>query len=364
MSGFEVNYSNIDRMVHTLAMSQLQVQRSLARIEDKGFDRDHGSIRAQSPVFITSLPRAGTTLLLELLAGTSEFASHTYRDMPFLLCPIIWDRISRRFRKQAHVRERAHGDGMLVSYDSVEAFEEVLWRAFWPTHFEPTRIRPWAPDEEDDDGEFPGFLRQHMRKIVGLGRQRAGTKAARRYVSKNNANIARLGWLARNFPDATILIPYRNPFAHVASLWRQHANFLEAHAKDPFIRRYMESIGHLEFGEALRPIDFDDWLSRVSDLKPGGRDFWLEYWIAAFSAVLRDSGPSSVILCYDRLCASPEVGLATLEERLALKHGMLMGQASRLRAPTPHEILPRDLATNRGRRLQEVLEQLDTRALF
>ena len=28
--------------------------------------------------------------------------------------------------------ERAHGDGMTIGYDSHEAFEEVLWRAFWP----------------------------------------------------------------------------------------------------------------------------------------------------------------------------------------------------------------------------------------
>ena len=32
-----------------------------------------------------TLPRAGTTLLLELLAGCPEFAAQTYRDMPFVV---------------------------------------------------------------------------------------------------------------------------------------------------------------------------------------------------------------------------------------------------------------------------------------
>ena len=183
---------------------------------------------------------------------------------------------------------------MLVSYDSVEAFEEVLWRAFWPQHFEPTRIRPWTPEEEDEDGEFAIFLRQHMRKLIGLGRRRTGSMALRRYVSKNNANIARLGWLERHFPDATILIPYRDPAAHIASLVNQHVNFLKAHAEDKFVLRYMETIGHLEFGKAFRPIDFDGWLAGALDLDRNTPDFWAEYWIVAFGTVLRTAGGRAV----------------------------------------------------------------------
>lgn len=363
MTGFEVKYSGIDRMVHNLAMGQLEMQKSLSRIEDSGFDKAHADITAADPIFITSLPRAGTTMFLEIVAGAPGFVSHTYRDMPFLLCPLTWNWVSRRFRKHAEARERAHGDGMLVSYESVEAFEEILWRAFWPEHFERTLIRPWAPEDEDEDGEFATFLRQHMRKIIGLGRRRARFVAPRRYVSKNNTNIARLGWLERHFPDATILIPYRDPASHTASLARQHFHFLKAHAGDPFVLRYMETIGHLEFGKALRPINFDGWLASVSDLDPTKPDFWAEYWIVAFGAVLRTAGPRAVIFSYDRLCAAPTAGLEALEAQIGVEAGALKESASRFRAPTAHGPAT-DIAPDRAKRLRETLARLDARALF
>ena len=363
MTEFEVNYSGVDRIVHSLAMGQLELQKSLSRIEDKRFDTAHADITAADPVFITSLPRAGTTLLLEVVSGAPDFVAHTYRNMPFLLCPLMWDRLSRGFRKQAEQRERAHGDGMLVGYDSVEAFEEIIWRAFWREHFEPTRIRPWAPEEKDEDGEFATFLRQHMRKMIGLGRRGAWPGEPRRYVSKNNANISRLGWLGRHFPDATILIPYRDPEEHVSSLARQHGHFLEVHAKDPFVLRYMETIGHLEFGDALRPIDFGGWLATASDLDPSTADFWAEYWIATFSAVLRTASPRAVVFSYNRLCADPTTGLNALETQVGVEPGAFTASAARFHAAntwTPTT----DIAPDRARRLEEVLAQLDARALF
>lgn len=245
----------------------------------------------------------------------------------------------------------------------MEAFEEILWRAVWPENFEPTRICTWAVDDEDEDAEFANFLRQHMRKMVGLGRIRTGSSAPRRYVSKNNANIARLQWLERHFPDATILIPYRDPEGHIASLARQHARFLEMHSEDAFALRYMESIGHLELGRALRPIDFDNWLARASTLDPSTLDFWAEYWIAAFGALLRTAGPRSVIFSYDRLCAAPAAGLEALESQIGVQAGALTDLASRFRPPTAYGPAT-DIAPHRADRLKDTLARLDSRSLF
>jgi len=362
LTEFKVDYSVVDRLLHRLAMGQLEMQKSLSRIEDRAFDAAHSDITASNPVFITSLPRAGTTLLLELIASAPDFVSHSYRDMPFLLCPLTWDRVSHRFRLRAEARERAHGDGMLVGYDSVEAFEEILWHAFWPEHVESYRIRPWAPDDEDEEGEFATFLRQHMRKMIGLGRRRSESLAPQRYVSKNNANIARLEWLSRHFPDGTVLVPYRDPKSHVASLFRQHENFLNWHAKDAFALHYMETIGHLEFGKALRPIDFDGWLATASDLDPKFPDFWAEYWIAAFDAILRTAGPHAVFISYDRLCSAPSAGLAALEARTGVKADAFTA-AAHVHVTTAHESVIR-IDPKRAFRQQEILAQLDARALF
>ena len=122
---------------------------------------------ARRPVFVTSLPRAGTTVLLEALAALPEFAAATYRHMPFTLLPLIWTDASRRFQQAARPAERAHGDGLAVGFDSPEAFEETLWMAFWPAHYQGGAIRPWTADARD--AEFESFFRQHMAKVVAAG---------------------------------------------------------------------------------------------------------------------------------------------------------------------------------------------------
>ena len=363
MTAFEGRYSGVDRLVHDLAMRQLEMQKWLSRLEDRSFDRSHPEIAASNPVFITSLPRAGTTLMLQFMANVPEFATHTYRNMPFLLCPILWNRLSAGFHRRAALNERAHGDGMLVGYDSAEAFEETLWRAFWPAHFERERIHPWSLEDEDGSVQFADFLRQHMRKIIALGRRSAAAALPQRYVSKNNANIARLAWLERHFPDATILIPYRDPLSQIVSVMRQHERFLKVQAAEPFVLRYMDSIGHFEFGKGLRPIDFAGWLAGASDLDASSPDFWAEYWIVVFDAILRTAGPRVTFFSYDRLCAAPKAGLEFLESRLGIAAGPLVNSASRLRSATRHKPVAA-ISPDRIRRLEETAAKLDERALF
>ena len=52
----------------------------------------------------------------------------SYADMPFVLYSNLWSKIS--FNKNSKYTERAHGDGIKVSTESPEAFEEVFWKTF------------------------------------------------------------------------------------------------------------------------------------------------------------------------------------------------------------------------------------------
>ena len=47
-------------------------------------------------IFICGLPRSGTTILMRSLYETKKFASLTYRDMPLLLSPNLWNKISSK----------------------------------------------------------------------------------------------------------------------------------------------------------------------------------------------------------------------------------------------------------------------------
>src|SRR5258706_15396149 len=122
--------------------------------------------------------------MLELLADLPDVATHRYRDMPFIMAPLFWAGLSKHFRKPAVLVERAHGDGMMVGYDSPEAFEEELWKAFWPAHFAADRITLWKDDEPARD--YRDVFTSHIQRVLAA-RSEDGT-IRRRYVSKNNAN--------------------------------------------------------------------------------------------------------------------------------------------------------------------------------
>ena len=336
-------YGPMDRALHRLAFSALDAQIAVAGIETSLYSDTLSRHPIRNPVFITSLPRAGTTLLLELLSPLPEFATHTYRVMPFVLCPMMWDRLSRPFRRRHEETERAHGDGLSIGFDSPEAFEEVLWLRFWKSHYHPDHIDPW--DSTDIDEEFETFLRDHMRKIVSLGddKDARGEGSMPRYLSKNNANIARLDLLCDMFPDARIVVPIRNPWDHALSMHNQHRRFARLHAEDGFALRYMEWLGHFEFGAAHRPIDISNWRGTDLLFSPDDRGYWLAYWRECYAPVLDTPREQIVLVDYDRLCRAPSESLQRLVDTLNIRAAdTLLAGAERIHPPTRYGGLPTD----------------------
>ncbi len=327
---FSNQYSLADRLLHRIAFATPKLQIDFAEMEDARFAKAYGEVEASRPVFITALPRAGTTLLLNLCAGLEAFTSHTYRDMPFVLTPYMWREMSKGFRTQDTPRERAHGDGMLVSVDSPEALEEVLWKAFWKDQYADDRIHLWP---ETGGEAFRAFFRRHMAKLAKIN-QGDGARLPR-YASKNNLNIARIAWLERAFPDAAIVVPFRAPVEHAASLLRQHRNFLALHRTDRFARDYMAGVGHYDFGAGLRPIDFDGWVDAAPS-PPAELAFWLAYWCAAYGHCLRRHEGGVVWVDYDALCRSPAAALDGLARALGLGDGALSSGVGTIRPPRPH----------------------------
>ncbi len=329
------SYSSIDRFLHRVAFGTYLAQIPLADTENLIFAKKLTECKTDRPVFITALPRAGTTLLLECCAHLPDFAAHCYRDMPFVLIPCFWNRFSSLFKQNSELRERAHGDGMLINLDSPEAFEEVLWKTFWRQHYPKDRIKPWQNHEEDSD--FEDFFRNHMRKIILL--RRGGKVSEARYISKNNGNIARIPVLRRLFPDSVIIIPFRDPFDHAASLLEQHRNFLRIHAEDSFASEYMRGIGHFDFGKNLRPIDFNGWLDRRISKDTENLIFWLEYWVVSYQYLLEEHSDSVHFFNYQALCENPAHGLHVLASITGIRNpAELLSTASQIRRANMREV--------------------------
>lgn len=323
------HYSAAERFLHRIAFASLKLQRVLAQVESDLCARQLKLIQPGAPVFVTALPRAGTTLVLDILFRTGAFATFTYRSMPFPLSPLLWQRLTRPFQKQAVMQERAHGDGMQVSVESPEAFEEVLWLNFLRDKYVcEDRLLPLEP--KDADAEFREFFGQTVRKLIAV---ETGGKASKglRYLSKNNANISRVLVIREIFPDASVLVCIRNPVSHCRSLAGQHERFLQMHREDAFARDYMRWIGHYDFGCNFRPIDF----GRNGFARPDVTDdaFWLRYWLNAyrqFDGI--GAGESVHLFCYDDMLAEPAPALAALAKAVGLDTD-LQGGAERIRDP-------------------------------
>jgi len=317
-TGTTGTYGAADRFAHMLAFSGPRFHRTTAGIDDYVFDKRVGDFEVGPPVFITSLARGGTTSLLNALSEVEGLATHRYRDMPFISAPYLWNGMGNLLNRKVAQVERAHGDGLQIGLDSPEAFDEVFWRLFWPEKYDGDRIDLWH--QTDFRADAHEFFKAHFKKICHLRGAGASTNIGppQRYLSKNNANIARLRLLSDYFPGCGIVVPVRNPGAHAWSLLRQHRNFLRRQKEDEFVLRYMRDIGHLEFGLLHQPMAFPDLA--VDGYALEDPNYWLAYWIAAFREVTAQCDRCHIVL-QDDLRARPNEVLPALAERLDISTG-------------------------------------------
>jgi len=347
------NHSKLDKFLHNLVFKPWYPRVNLSNIESAVFKKQLSTIAVEKPVFITALPRAGTTLLLRLCAETQEFASHTYRDMPFLMTPLLWGQFSNNFRHSTPLKERVHGDGILVNVNSPESFEEIIWKEFWDDHYQKNKIIPWG---DEINPEFKDFFNEHMRKIIlirGNGTQNL------RYLSKNNLNIARINYLSTTFPDSKIIILFRSPLQHASSLLKQHQNFLKIHQMDPFAKKYMADTGHFDFGANLRPVNFRDWLSNNRSYDTNALSFWLHYWINTYKTLLNQSTEQVFFVSFDALCEEPKRSLENLSAILEMQNPeKLVKNYHHIKTPVQYKIDANNLNQIVVAQANDILNQL------
>ncbi len=292
------NYSAGAKLLHHLALSSNFLGETLIDLELSLHGRHLQENHNQAHVFVAGLARAGTTLLMRLLYESGKFCSLTYRDMPFVLAPNLWQKLSGGTQKSMDAQERAHGDGMLVDYDSPEALEEVFWRVTCGKNYiSDSELIPMQVDSDELE-KFRQYISLVLHRYQG-----------NRYLSKNNNNILRLPSIARAFPNATILVPFRQPLQHANSLLNQHEQFCQQQQDDKFVKRYMTWLSHHEFGLDHRPFNFD----KNGEFKSGrsnGLEYWVARWIDAYEYILAqvDNGElDCVFFGYEQFCDNPQI---------------------------------------------------------
>ena len=244
------NYSNIQKFLHDFVLSKKNINKSLFELE-KIIYLKNKDIKNQSHVFITGLPRSGTTSLLNFLFSSNEYASLTYNNMPFILSP----HFSKLFHKKNNTKkERLHKDGINFDNNSPEALDEIFF---------------------DNNKEFVKYEIVNYIQLILLSNNKI------KYLSKNNLNYKRVDLIQSIFPNSIFLIPIREPLQHANSLLNQHLHFNQLQKEDDFIRRYMNYLGHNEFGLNHKP-----WNNPINHQDLNKIDYWLEQWCLFYQNIL------------------------------------------------------------------------------
>ncbi|NUT36410.1 MAG: sulfotransferase [Hamadaea sp.] len=181
----------------------------------------HADVRIERPIFVTGLPRTGTTALHRLLTADPAHQGpelwltevpqprpprSTWDDNP------IYATLSAAYRK--HHTEHPEFMGLhYTSADQVEECWQLLRQSMRSVSFEclariPSYSR-WLAEQD-----WTEAYRRHRRNLQLIGLPDAG----RRWVLKNPSHLFALDALLTVYPDALVIQTHRDPRTAIASV--------------------------------------------------------------------------------------------------------------------------------------------------
>jgi Sulfotransferase family len=181
----------------------------------------HASVEIRQPIFVTGLPRSGTTALHRLLAadpghqGLELWLADVPQPRPardtWAANP-VFQRIQAGY-EQHHVE---HPEFMGVHYmaaDQVEECWQLLRQSMRSVSFECLARLPtysaWLAGQD-----WTAAYRRHRRNLQLIGMPDAG----RRWVLKNPSHLFALDALLEVYPDALVIQTHRDPATAMASM--------------------------------------------------------------------------------------------------------------------------------------------------
>ena len=289
-------YSDLSQLFHRLVLDNYFLGKKLLGLQIKGVGTTSGAKGKYTRVLVTGLARAGTTALTKSLAERGSFASLDYSNMPVLLAPRLWSKIYKP--KATEDKERAHGDGVKVGLASVEALEEYFFKVLKnDAYIKADGLYGHELSREEND-----LYRRYQNSIAGQSL----------YLAKNNNAILRLPSLVEHNPDLAVFLLVRRPLQHAYSLMKQHEQFSAQQEGDPFIKEYMDWLGHHEFGIGQRPFILGG--AGHHEGNTNDIDYWLERWVNYYENVPQSD--QITVLSYEGFLADPKGTLTHIEQVL------------------------------------------------
>jgi len=294
-----MNYSFLDKLLFKIFLGNNIFQEVLFDVDKFFFLKKKKKIKF---LIITGLPRSGTTILLNKLYKTKKFSSLTFQDLPFILSPNIhyflkknlknillinfWEKFIKKNKKVEY--KRIHNDGIFVSDEMPEAFEEVFWRVF--------KDRNYILQNQISVHNINTYEMEEYHKYINIITHR---KNKNLYIAKNNNNILRLNRL-KNLDNTFVIVTFRDPFFQSYSLLKTHKIICKNQKQNKFILDYMNYLVHHEFGLNLKTLKFKKKF--IKNYENTDINFWLSYWIYVYENILKNYKKSDNIkfLAYEK----------------------------------------------------------------
>ncbi len=279
-------YSELAKLLHRMVLNNYHLGLKLHQRELK----KSKTPKRKDFVIVSGLARAGTTSFMNKLSEDQAFRSLSYANMPFLLAPNTWAKFYKA--KSGETKERSHKDGIQIGMDSNEALEEYFWKVrASDTYIGDRNLKEYRLSADDFEAylNYQALIRQHE---------------SERYLAKNNNFLLRYESLRALNPDFSLILLFRDPLSHAASLLEKHLQYCELQDEDPFVLEYMDWLGHHEFGQHQKSFLFAGGQALDEDKR--SLDFWLKLWTAYYQRALDFSDPNLLIIAYEDYCANPK----------------------------------------------------------
>ena len=300
------DYNSLSKFLHHLSLGSKNVSELSFDLDQKLFYQKKKKTKFKdNHLFISGLARSGTTALLEILNQSEEFISLTYSDLPFILSPSLNSKIVKN-KLNTELKERAHKDGIFVNNESPEALDEVFWKVFLNDNY----IQKDKMIVNSISGKILEKYKNYVERIT------FNNGVPKRYLSKNNNLVLRFDFILKLYPNSTILIPFRDPLQHAISLLNQHLHFSELQKKDPFSLKFMNWLGHHEFGVNQKPFDLgnNEIFNQLNDFKKEDINYWLLTWLNYYHFVSEKYNSKCIFFCYESFCENPKNELMKLNQ--------------------------------------------------
>ena len=305
------NYNFLDKLIHKIILNNNFVGKSMYSLEKYLFLQTEDNIKKNKHIFISGLARSGSTLLLNLLHESNFFCSLTYSDMPFILAPNLWSKFNFSKKRNLEFINRAHSDLINISIHSPESFEEVFWKSIQNNSYITKASLIKTPVSNKHLKEYNDFISLICFKY-----------SKKNYLTKNNNSILRLKEILSYFDNSFFLIPFRYPSNHVGSLINQHKRFKKIQKENNFTRKYMNWLGHYEFGLDEKSFNFN---KKYKTFEDESNNYWLQKWIIYYDQIINIINNNNlirqrIILCnYDRLCIEKDKYFRFILEKINIK---------------------------------------------